>query len=553
MGSSGIENVCISEPVQLKEHTGFQILLFVLFSGLALLAALLTASNVRKIDPDVMQYVGAARQIAKGEGATTTILYPAFVPRLPAPFVIWPPLYPAVIAGVSKFGMDAGVAARWVSLFAFALSDGMLWEIGSTFFETIDGAIAVLLIVMWPPARTNAAYGLSESLFTLFFLTSVLMSAKSLSYSQRRRDLAMALGGLAMGAAALTRFMGAALIPIGFVSLLIASLSDKREPARKKITGFLLWILFASFAPMAWCLRNWILTGHLRGIDSQADSLGWAFHATSILGGIVSDFLPFLAATHLRLRFQLLDFGIIGALVVVLAQKSGFRSDNAIRAAMKALGGSPQRRLVSFMTIGYLIALLIVRSSLGVADPIGTRYLMPSYPLLLLLAVACAVAFLGAILPGLTTMLIVGTAAAFLVTMTSLFSTLNGAGLRLTPPPAPEWVRWVAANATSDTLIIGNLAHEYNFYLDRPVLAFSSHPFCPYSHFNCQKISRILVGLGQPHAYLILKELDTSDMSRYGEAIDQILKGKTPLPLRLLHRSSTFAAYEVLDSRWQCN
>src|SRR5262249_5880138 len=154
---------------------------------------------------------------------------------------------------------------------------------------------------------------------TLFFLTSVLMSAKSLSYSQRRRDVAMALGGLVMGAAALTRFIGAALIPVGFVSLLIASLSDKREPARKKITGLLLWILFASLAPLAWSLRNWILTGYLRGIDSQADSLGWASHATSILGGIVSDFLPFLAATHVKLRFQLLGFGVIGTLVVVLA------------------------------------------------------------------------------------------------------------------------------------------------------------------------------------------------------------------------------------------
>jgi hypothetical protein len=225
----------------------------------------------------------------------------------------------------------------------------------------------------------------------------------------------------------------------------------------------------------------------------------------------------------------------------------------------QAVVRSAEVRFVAAVGVGYWGAVVVARSVIGF-HPLDTRYLMPVYPLLVMAIVAAGARSVNRTWPSASRFLAGGVVVLCVAGIATLAlpRSLAAGGPRLAPEPPPAWVEWVAANTSPDTLIIGNSPFDYNLYLERPVVAFTSNRYGISPRFDCRAISGFLVRLGAKRAYFVLREresrFDAGVMgSLYGRPIQQLLNGEARLPFRLVARQPNLAAYEVLDSHWECD
>jgi len=393
----------------------------VLLGGLGLFTAFLATSFSPGFGPDSTVYVDAANNLARGEGFTTAILFTNSEPIVPTPLTTWPPLYPATIAVVHKLGISTVVAARIVPLVAFSLSVVLLWLIASMLFGRTVAWISALLLIIWPEMTRVAAMAWSESLFVLLLLAAVWATTRSLSQtSSGRRNLLLILGGLAMGAAALTRYVGIVLIPVGGV-LLILSLWTNR-PRTDWLLGPVFWCLAACIPIGAWLLRNLLVAGNFTG-ERNLSEVGPLFLAKIVLYRLADDafalvgkltILPDLL--RLGTGFELLEAKAVRIAIlaiVVLALLMALRRNRVRRAladGLPTLWESQGKRFALGMGVGYLVAMVALRSVVGTADLLGGRMLMPSYPLLLVGVVAFFVVVASKLSPRLPRLLAGGVA-----------------------------------------------------------------------------------------------------------------------------------------------
>lgn len=184
--------------------------------------------------------------------------------------------------------------------------------------------------------------------------------------------------------------------------------------------------------------------------------------------------------------------------------------------------------------------------------------MMPAYPLVLIALVAAAMTALEQAWPvwARRSVAVVGFASVAAILVVILPRTLAAGGPRLAPEPPPPWVTWAAEHTPRDALIVGNLSFDYNFYLRRPVVEFSSNRY-GISKFDCRAIATLLRQLNLKPVYFILRaDRDTFDPRSfgrlYGPMLERLLNGEAVLPLRPLVRQPRFAAFEVLNSDWPC-
>src|SRR5262249_33450490 len=153
------------------------------------------------LSPDSVKYIGAARNLADGRGYT-------FCGQ---PLTQFPPLYPALVALPSLFGLDAWPAARWLSAVFFA---GQLLIAGWAIHRYTDRAIiwplllsALTLLSM--PLIYIHSYAWSEPPFNLLALGMLILLS---IYLDNPRRIWLVLAALAAALAFLTRYVGPALI-----------------------------------------------------------------------------------------------------------------------------------------------------------------------------------------------------------------------------------------------------------------------------------------------------------------------------------------------------
>jgi len=493
-------------------------------------------------------------------------LFPSHVPKLPSPIALWPPLYPAAIAGVSKLGVDLVVASRMVSILAFGVSVGLVWLLGSALFGPAVGAITALLLMAWPPVTDIAAMALSESLFAMLVLVSVLLTVPVMRDRRLsiRTALAAAGGGIAMAGAALTRYPGIAFIVVGAAALLFGL---PRRPWKERRAVTLVWFLAASVPVAVLFLRNWLVTGTLAGGGRLPAESGVIFHTMYAAKTIVLDGSKLLwriaiVPEALGLDSRRIAPGMLGAAGLLLF---GFIRSGQIRRvlteALRVPMASPEGRFTLVIGIGYWAVMVIVRS-LTLFEPLNTRMMMPAYPLVLLIAVAVLAAVMEGL--GLSRKVLAWTVATLFVgsmAMAVLPRNVSAGAPSLGPAPPPVWVQWVAMHTPPHTPIVGNRSADFNFYLQRP--AYSFQVFAVYRTGNrfdrdCRQISRHLSALHWEHAYLILHAEDGefgADVMgrRYGATIARLLRGEISLPVRLVARDPQFVAYEMLGLPWECH
>lgn len=537
----------------------------VVFVALGVAVALGQTATTTGFDATGMIYVDMARHIARGEGIVSTIYFPSHVPKFPSPIALWPPLYPAAIAGLLEMGVDAAIASRVVSLAAFGVTVGILWLIGAEVFSEGVGTVTALLLMAWPVITGIAAMALSENLFIMFITASVLYTARLLrgGAAMPRASRLAAAGGLAMAGAALTRYPAFALMAIIAVFLL---LNLRGGPWRDRLKLVAIWSMFAGTLPVLLLLRNRMVTGAFMGRGRPPDDQGAVYHVVYAAKTLVTDVLKLLwrltvapEALDVDSRVMILAVLAVAALLLFGLVRSA-RVRRGLSEAGAVLKGAPSALIVA-VGAGYWVVMITIRS-ITAFEPMNTRMLMPGYGLVLLTAVAGSIAFLDRL--GLPRRLLVrAVAIAFAISVIGVVAprAVAAGGPRLAPDPAPVWVQWVAANTPAGSPIIGNRSTDFSFYLDRP--AYSFQVFAVYrsgDRFDrdCALISRHLVMLGWNNAYLVLHsedgDFDIDQMGRrYGPTVGQLLRGlPTTLPVVPVARHPEFAVFRIQQPQWTC-
>jgi hypothetical protein len=180
-------------------------------AGLVLLS---TAKYGAGLSPDSVWYLEVARSLVAGRG---------FVNHVGAPLVMWPPLYPMLLAVIGfATRLDPAVFVRLVNAVLFVLViylSARLIHSGprQSLVYSLLGVCAVLF------SRTfSEVYAMAWS-DCLFIPLTLLYLVSAQSYWQRRCRWSLSVMTFATALACVAKYLGIALVPAGVLTIVLAS------------------------------------------------------------------------------------------------------------------------------------------------------------------------------------------------------------------------------------------------------------------------------------------------------------------------------------------
>lgn len=206
---------------------------------------------------DSLQYDNWARQIAAGEWVGAEVFYQS-------------PLYPYLLAVFYSF---AGHDLFGVRLVQAALGAGaavLLASAGREFFDARTGAIAGVLLAIYP--ATIFFDGLIQKSSLDIFLVCALLALLAICRRTRRKEW-LIMAGVALGALALNRENARVLYPVIALWLYMDALSARRQQVVKKrgpIQSVLLFTLGTALLLIPVALRNAYVGGEFLVSTSQS-------------------------------------------------------------------------------------------------------------------------------------------------------------------------------------------------------------------------------------------------------------------------------------------
>ena len=226
----------------LSQETKFRIYLSLL-ALIGLIFILLTTSKYGAgVSSDAARNLSTADSLLVGKG---------FVDMLGGPFILWPPLYPLVIAGLSLLTKWNTFQSAWyLNIFLYPvniwLSGWLLYRIfKEKIFYVVAGALIVLLSRSTLRIYANVA---SEPLFTTFVLLFFFTAAGFLRVG---KSSGLWLMSLTAGLATLQRYLGIVLIGvIGLVVLVKYGLPGIRQGLAAIILSIVpvsIWVIFHNY------------------------------------------------------------------------------------------------------------------------------------------------------------------------------------------------------------------------------------------------------------------------------------------------------------------
>jgi hypothetical protein len=362
---------------------------------------------------DSAAYVSAARNVAEGRG---------FTEWNGDPYVMWPPLYPALLAVFEFVGVDALVAARWINaalLAAVAVIAG--FALRQLTGETTFPAVIALSIAVAPALLDTAIAAMSEPLFISLVLACLVVLARHLKYPTACTLLVAAtLAALAW----LTRYAGFALVATGCVLLL----ARRGRPFAASLSDATVFGAIASAPMIAWLTRNYLVARTTTGVRVESPYT-FAYLAELAVQRIGQWFLPPRLGP---VGTAVLGAAVIGVAVGVLVMVS-VRPVRVGATRPRWWEASRERAAVvfaAFILIYVSSVTLVLSLSFATDDP--KRLLAPALPpTLMLLGIASTVASRRRQRPWI----VVGLSAALLVVWPSRYAVgavtyarRNGAG-----------------------------------------------------------------------------------------------------------------------------
>ncbi len=218
-------------------------LFLTLLSAIGIIFVLITTSRYGAgVSSDAARNLSTADSLVQGKG---------FVDMLGTPLLLWPPLYPLLLAGLSLLtGIGTFTVAWYLNVALLAvniwLCGWLLYRIfrGSTFYAVL-GSLAIVLSRSLLRIHANVA---SEPLFETFVLLSLLAAAHFLE-SGAAGPLWMMF--VTAGLATLQRYLGVVVIGVAIVvafrKLGLAGLRSAVFPAIASLLPISAWALFHNY------------------------------------------------------------------------------------------------------------------------------------------------------------------------------------------------------------------------------------------------------------------------------------------------------------------
>jgi len=344
------------------------------------------------ITNDGYQYLDAALNVASGRCLCTNFVHfddQVAAGHMPAALTHYPPGYPLLIAGLSRFGLPLETAGYLISAAGFLLSIWLTWDIG----RMLGGRrlLTSVFVAIWighDDALTTASAVLTESVFTAAVMAMVALVVRDLKAEGKRPGLLAGIGGFA-GLAYCLRYAGLFVIP---PALLYIFWRWRRN--RETLPWALAGILAACAFMIPIQVRNIIYMGYWRGMFlSKAP---YSLRSAVVQAVIASDHLVFG-------DYLLLPIGIWTGLFLLSIFGLCLLAFRAWRrGAWTSKGGFLASALawIGFFLLAYTGGIILAKASLvnmNMRMPDLVRYYLPVYPIVLavLAGAVSAVRFKG--------------------------------------------------------------------------------------------------------------------------------------------------------------
>jgi hypothetical protein len=216
---------------------------------------------------DSFQYLTAATSI-RNHGSFATSLIHFETERahgvIPAPVTWFPPGYSLAI---SILPLSEETAASVISILGYVVMAGCIWRVmGLLKLSIWTKRAATLCWIANSTAITHGVSALSESLFSLFGLSSVMLLIRATEERRKAQSILIWTGAaLLAGASYWIRYAGVFFIAI-FVVTCLATLALRRQKGIAPAGGSTLWPAFgAACVPIPLMTRNFQLIGDWKG------------------------------------------------------------------------------------------------------------------------------------------------------------------------------------------------------------------------------------------------------------------------------------------------
>ena len=320
-------------------------------AGLVLLRQ---ASYGPSMGPDAVNYVTVARNLLAGDGLN----------GLGGPWVAWPPLYPAMLAGGGLFGLDPYAVAGPLNAVIFGLtvlvSGWWLRRHLQSRFLWLWGCFSIALAF---PLVELASQAMSDPAFILFLMLALTQTDAHLE-GGGRASLVRAAAFTAL--ASLTRYIGVFAI-LAVVPMLLAA----RVGPREKTKRIALYTLIAAAPVALWMLRNFLVVGTATG---ERDMGFYSF--------------PFIVDEAFRIVVGGWWFvGLVAPVLLALVMAVGHGVCRLLERRRDVSGASDiawgPLRVCGGFVLAYLALLVVAMMTGSTWDGLQWRFLAPVYiPLL---------------------------------------------------------------------------------------------------------------------------------------------------------------------------
>jgi 4-amino-4-deoxy-L-arabinose transferase-like glycosyltransferase len=201
--------------------------------------------------PDSTVYINTARNLLNGEGFYTF----SFTTGELEPMKNYPPLFPAILAGISLFGIQLLQSARLLNSFVFGINIVLVGLIIKRYTRNIWLSLFGSIIIM----STSTILFIHSMAWTeplFLFFTTLGFYLLSEYFDNKKRAFFIA-SAVAIGLAFLTRYAGAAFVAATAVSIFLFS----EKKVSKRIIDSIIFAAIASFPVILWFIRNRYYTG----------------------------------------------------------------------------------------------------------------------------------------------------------------------------------------------------------------------------------------------------------------------------------------------------
>ena len=305
---------------------------------------------------DGVIYLNAARQVLGGNGVN-------YVDG--NPLVLFPPLFPLLMAAIGTLVSSVESAARIVQMTLFA---GNYLLAASLLARYVQHRLLLpAFLVLFLVSRTFLLYHyyvLTEALYVFLTLGMLILLDR---WVEERKSGLIVLASTLAALSCLTRYVGVANILAG---ALVIVWSVKRRPEKAKSAG--LFVTVATIPLLLWLARNILVGGSLTG-DRPPSPYPLVLNLQLAADCIALWFVP--GAVHPSARVTLVVAAAIGCVfaLVRMARHPAFPSSSRVV-------------LLGSVILAHLFV-LIAATTLFASDHINTRFVMPLYvPLVIVIA-----------------------------------------------------------------------------------------------------------------------------------------------------------------------